>query len=223
MTGFTGRLFVAEGSDLMQRATCLSSLSEEERSRAAKYSPIPASRFIARRVFLREVLAKELGVNTEAVRIRTSDGGRPLLCHDGDVPFFSQSSSADRTVVALSHDWYVGADVEWLDETIDFIGIAHRWLTPREVARIEKAATVNDARLEFLRTWTAREAVAKLTGEGIARAIDHFEVLVEPLAVLDFTTNASFTAESWVDGEFLTTVAFADPKLLPGVYGIVRT
>lgn len=211
MTRFRGRLCRAEGEALLRRARLFDWLSDEERARAARYRAGPAGLFVARRVFLREVLAEELGVAPCAVPIRTENGGRPAIDLEGEVPFFSQSSTGDATVVAVSDEGAVGVDLESLDRVVDFAGIARRWFSPGEVGRIEANPSADGAWTEFLTIWTAREAVAKLTGEGMVRAMGHHEVLTDPLRVVDVTALVSYAVQSTVTGRSMTTVAFSGP------------
>jgi 4'-phosphopantetheinyl transferase len=86
------------------------------------------------------------------------------------------------TSVAIGSDGDVGIDIESLNPTVDFAGIARRWFTPAEKDRLVKCSSAIDERVEFVRIWTAREPATKLTGEGIARTLARHEVLIRPTA-----------------------------------------
>lgn len=167
---------------LVSRSGCL---SVGERQRAARFlRPAHAAAFTARRVFLRETLATRLGISPNTIEFEFQPGQKPQLGEGQRWLSFSQSATNGYTVVVLHEEGDVGVDVEQVDRVLDHVSVARRWFAPAEIDRLERSTDPEATRLEFMRTWTAREAAAKLTGQGLAKTLRHHEVLVEPLGVL---------------------------------------
>ena len=90
-------------------------------------------------------------------------GGKPYFAsHD---LFFSISHAKDTVAVALS-DTPVGIDIEFIDERRDILSLSRRFFAPDEhKALSETAGSPLD---DFFALWTKKEALAKITGEGLA-------------------------------------------------------
>ena len=84
----------------------------------------------------------------------------------------------------MSQTGAVGVDIEWLERPVDHNGLAGRWFTPRETSWVEQCTSAEDASVRFMRIWTAREAAAKLTGEGMALSLGQHEVCIDPWRVV---------------------------------------
>lgn len=79
--------------------------------------------------------------------------------------FFSISHAKDTVAVALS-DTPVGIDIEFIDERRDILSLSRRFFAPDEhKALSETAGSPLD---DFFALWTKKEALAKITGEGLA-------------------------------------------------------
>jgi 4'-phosphopantetheinyl transferase len=132
----------------------------------------------------RLLLGAEVGVEPARVRIdrtcATCGGrhGRPRLLDDPAV-HFSVSHSGDRVVVAVRRGGPVGVDVEEIGRfgagELDLL--AGQVLAPCERACLRDLPP--DARAAaFTAYWVRKEAVVKMTGEGLAAAPD--AVVVSP-------------------------------------------
>jgi len=197
---------MAQFDSLTSRSDCLSA---DERRRVSGYRrSSDASAFVARRVFLREVLGAELGVGPRDIPLEIATSGKPGLPGERPEFWYSQSSTAGMTVVAVSRDGEVGIDVESTERSLDFDGLARRWFTRREVSRIKSCTSVSAMRREFMRTWTAREAAAKLTGEGMAHALPRHEVLVDPLRVTQLDGGPPMWVETRNESAHVLSVAW---------------
>jgi 4'-phosphopantetheinyl transferase len=196
MSNFEGRVVISAGKELDRHANRADCLSPEEMRRArAFHSGVDSRAFQARRVFLRETLGRELGVPAAGVDLTISISGKPAVRSQNIPLWFSQSAVADYTVVAISDEGDVGVDIESSAREFDHFAIARRWFTRSECCRIEADASSGEARLEFLRSWTAREAVAKLTGEGMASAIERYELRAHPMRVVCRDDNRTIEVE----------------------------
>lgn len=107
--------------------------------------------------------------------IRTADlshgpQGKPKLAGG---PEFNMSHSAGSSAVAVSAD-AVGIDIEHPDRIVNARGLASRYFQKDEALVVERSL---DPRRAFLEFWVRKEAIAKLTGEGIYRGMRHTHVL----------------------------------------------
>lgn len=146
--------------------------SEGERARAASFTRERLARsLLARRSALRCVLARYLGGAPGSVEVVTAPGGKPILlprAGDASPPTlaFSVGHSGDLYGVAIGTASSVGFDLERRRPVPRAEAIARRWFADPE-ARALEALEGEEIELEFLRLWTAKEALAKRHGAGL--------------------------------------------------------
>jgi 4'-phosphopantetheinyl transferase len=157
----------------------LAILDDEERARAHRFSfERDRRRFVARRAFLRRVLAEYTGGAPARIRYRKSPTGKPQLA-DVDGVAFSTSHADGLAIVAVATGGEVGVDIERIRAMPDALDIARRFFTEHEAAHLSAiAGPMRSA--AFLRLWTRKEAYVKALGHGLALPLDDFEVL-EPV------------------------------------------
>ncbi len=152
-------------------------LTEDERARTARFlRHEDAVRYAATRSALRESIGARLGVLPSSVRFRYDEAGRPSV-EGGPCGFdFNVSHSGEFALIALSHTRRVGVDIESKRAALDWRSLARTVFAPREHAFVE--ALPDEARLDaFFDVWTAKEALLKAIGVGIAGGLDRFSVL----------------------------------------------
>jgi 4'-phosphopantetheinyl transferase len=159
-------------------------LSEPERRRLAELRrPADRRRFVVARALLRRRLGERLGCDPRSVEIVIDDRGKPSCPQGG--PCFNLSHAGDFVVLAWGPR-PIGVDLEAQRMIDDPVKTARRFFAPPEVERVVRAADRTD---EFLRIWTAKEAVVKAVGGGLANALAEFEIPVassspQPVRVL---------------------------------------
>lgn len=146
-------------------------LSIDERRRAdAIRSPTARARYVTTHAQLRRLLAAELECRPRDVPLHTPRSGPPEI---GDCDLRASISHTDgRVVLAVSPTTEIGVDVERLDRTP--LPPEEAWLSTEERRRFEPLSGSHRHRA-LVQTWTAKEAVAKALGSGLAtplRAID---------------------------------------------------
>jgi 4'-phosphopantetheinyl transferase len=148
-------------------------LSKEEWARSRRFErPEQARSFLGRRLVLRQILARYAACKPEEVEYRCAKGGKPLAAGAADGIGFSSSSSGSRVLLAFLTGAEIGVDVEELRWRPGLGEVALRYFNPAEQARL--AALPQDLRQrQFFHIWTRKEALAKLSGEGLA-ALDHW-------------------------------------------------
>jgi 4'-phosphopantetheinyl transferase len=131
-----------------------------------------------RRAPLQRVLAAYLGVDAADVALEENEHGRPAFAtaHASAIDF-NWSHSADRALIAIGHDVSLGIDIEQLRERPRALDIAERYFSADEAASLR--AVVDDERAKlFLELWTAKEAVLKALGRGIAFGLHRLSISI---------------------------------------------
>lgn len=153
-------IYVDERVDELDIGASLAAVSQQRREQALKYYHESGQKLcIAAYLLLMEGLHYEYGI-VEPPVFEYSANGKPFIASHPDI-HFNLSHSANVALCALSSQ-PVGADVE----------------TPRQVSSSlidytmsdEEKAKINSSRnpaLCFLSFWTKKEALLKLTAEGI--------------------------------------------------------
>ncbi len=151
-------------------------LDAAERERAGRYRfARDRERFVARRAFLRRVLAGYLGIAPAAIRYRHAARSRPEIDPSYGISF-STSHSDGLAIVAVARGRLVGVDLERLRPIPDALDLARSLFAPPEYEHVRNVPV--DARCEvFLHLWTRKEAYVKALGVGMSLPFDRFDVL----------------------------------------------
>lgn len=116
----------------------------------------------------RALLATYLGCAVEAVELESGEFGRPRLAGaDASGLHFNWSHSGDQALFAIARGIEPGVDLERLRPRPRSLLIAERYFSHEETAVL---AALRPERRDaaFLQLWTAKEAVLKATGRGLA-------------------------------------------------------
>lgn len=148
-------------------------LDAEDLERLAGLRAPDAERLLARRALLRRVVADVAGCAPDEVQARTGSGPRTLRV-PGLPPWYVSMSSSDAWAVLALADVPVGADLERLPGPPDAVQVSAHLLAAAEHAWISAGGPHVPDR--FLATWVRKEAVVKLTGEGLSRDLRSFVV-----------------------------------------------
>jgi 4'-phosphopantetheinyl transferase len=171
-------------------------LADDEKLRAEEFRiERPRRQFVMTRGSLRMLLGQYLGELPERIDFTHEAIGKPRLSARFapiDVRF-NVSHSGDLALVAVTTGCDVGVDVEQHREVKQLEQLARRYFHTAEIDAV-LATAVSDRNAAFMRCWTAKEAVLKAFGTGIAGALDAFAVPIhEPFA-------------GWIDLSQLTQV-----------------
>jgi len=129
-----------------------------------------------RREPLRRVLAAYLATTPADVRLVSDPHGRPRLhAAHGSTLDFNWTHSGDRALIALAHGAAPGVDVERVRPRPNALEIARRFFSADEVAALEALPEPLRGQA-FLDVWTAKEALLKAHGRGLAFGLDRLSV-----------------------------------------------
>lgn len=156
----------------------MSSLSAAEQARARGMShPQSRGTFIQARVALRHLLGLYLGAEPADVHFTVNPHGKPRL-HGTDEDqglVFNVSHSGNRVVIGLAWNTPLGVDVERVRGDRNLERLADACLAEGEIDRWQGLPP--DLRpAVFHRWWTAKEALVKAIGRGVALGLRSIEV-----------------------------------------------
>ena len=157
-------------------------LSSEERKRAARLAdPIHRMHFVLAHGFLRLVLSRYLDRQPELLRFQSHANGKPRLVKSADSPHleFNLAHSAHMTMIAVASGRPVGVDVEALTRPVRVQAIVDRYFAAAEQTHFASLSRFRQES-EFIRYWTAKEAVLKAVGVGLAGGLSRCEVIGHP-------------------------------------------
>lgn len=129
--------------------------------------------YIEVHLWLNAHLATLTGEQPQELRFGFAENGKPHLIDYPEI-HFNLSHCKGMALLAVA-DRPVGVDVEPVDRVADWQGIAERFFHQQEYQAILALPEAEQA-LGFLRIWTAKEALLKATGQGIAHGLDGFVV-----------------------------------------------
>lgn len=146
--------------DEQQTERLLLALPEWRREVALRYKHLAGRRESATAyLLLLETLQQLYGIN-EAPHFVIGPHGKPSLLEFPHIHF--NTSHCHKAVICAVGDAPVGVDIEGRrsirDSLVDYT---------MNAAEKERIARAEDPEMEFLKLWTAKEAVVKLSGEGI--------------------------------------------------------
>ncbi len=123
------------------------------------------------------MLGAYLGVPPADVQLETSEHGRPALAgHQQERFSFNWSHSHDQALIAIARGVLPGIDLERLRAHPKAVPIARRYFSPDETAALE-ALPEGQRDRAFLELWTAKEAVLKALGRGLAFGLHRLSIL----------------------------------------------
>ncbi len=153
----------------------LALLTETERQEASRFRQEgDRYRFIIGRGLVRSMIARRLGIETQAITITRDPNGKPYV-PDQDGVSFSVSHSGDIVLAAVANGEEIGVDVERHRENIDIAALGRLVFSPEELSCILAAPPL--ARHDrFFRQWVFKEALVKALGTGLLKDPRRFQV-----------------------------------------------
>lgn len=122
------------------------------------------------------MLAAYLGQPAETVQLEDSPHGRPALTGvHRDAIAFNWSHSHDEALIAIARGISPGVDLERMRSHPKALPIARRYFSPDETTALESLPEALRDRA-FLELWTAKEAVLKALGRGLAFGLHRLSI-----------------------------------------------
>lgn len=141
-------------------------------------------RRIQQQFVLRLLLGSYLNRPGKDVSIVRGQYGKPMLATPLDATglSFNLSHSGGWLAIAVARGLEVGVDIEGERKLKRAVDLAKRYFSRAEADWIAGLADADQARA-FLAQWTAREALVKSTGTGLAGALGHIALHWQPTRI----------------------------------------
>lgn len=152
-------------------------LSYDEKNKAERFrNPRTRKAFIARRGLLRILLSRYLSGEARGLRFTYNAFDKPSLegLSESYELHFNVSHCDDVAVIAMSRN-DVGIDIERVDTYYPCLTIAEEFFAPHEISVLH-ALPPSEIAGTFFRYWTAKEAVAKAIGKGLAIPLEKIQL-----------------------------------------------
>ena len=161
--------------------TALAELSDQRREQALRFKYELGQRTcVAAYLLLCEGLQKEYGI-TEKPVFEFGEHGKPFIVGHSEIHF--NLSHCREAAICMIADRPVGIDIESIRTFKQTL--VNYTMNEEEIHQINEAERSD---MEFIKLWTRKEAVLKLSGEGISR--DMKQVLHNPPASLTTVVSA---------------------------------
>jgi 4'-phosphopantetheinyl transferase len=186
--------------DLDQNATSvIETLDERERLRASRFIfPIDSRRYAAAHGYLRIVLAQYLQCEPSSITFEYGQWGKPALPTAITKRLsFNLAHSGAFALLAVGMTESIGVDLEFIRPFENWREVAGSTFAPGEISSL--GTNFEDTQFDsFFATWTRKEAIVKMWGQGLSADLKAFEVPTNPNCsntLLTFARNGR-TAES---------------------------
>ena len=159
-------------------------LSDFEKNRYAAFSSNNAALiYLKGHSAARNLAASYTGKIPSGLEFATTPEGKPSFPCTPNL-HFNLSHSGENVFIAFSCE-PVGFDIEKNSRKADFAKLAKRYFHAREMELMNSSSKPES--IAFLELWTAKEAMLKLLGTGIASGLDKSLVLNEEEGVFNET------------------------------------
>jgi 4'-phosphopantetheinyl transferase len=170
-----------------------------------------------KRLPLLQILGAYLGVASHEVVLVDGEFGRPALSVIHATPLdFNWSHSGECALVAIGRQFTPGIDIERRRDRARALDIAEHYFCKDELAALN-AIPVDARSSAFLELWTAKEAVLKALGRGLAFGLDRLHIVSDHdqprLQWLDGDDALAWQVHRLDVGDgYLAAVAWRGPK-----------
>ena len=170
------RIFL--GSRVGREEYCSELLCDRERIRAEEYFfQKDRARFVVVRAVLRQILGSYLDLAPGRVPIVYGSRGKPMIEVAEGIPplHFNVAHSRDLGLIAVACDCRVGVDLESVRLGFEWMTVARRYFSTRELTSILGSPSRQQAEA-FFAGWTRKEACLKAIGCGLTGWLEEIEV-----------------------------------------------
>lgn len=172
-------VYINDEIDKFDLQQALDAISPQRRQQALKYKFEQGQRLcVAAYLLLKQALLEQEGIAANPV-FDYGPHGKPFIVGHPEL-HFSLSHCKEAAVCVLSRQ-PIGIDVESVGRYRD--SVARYAMSDAELQQIQQAA---NPEVEFVRLWTMKESLLKLTGEGIN---DQMKQVLSVAARYRFTTT----------------------------------
>ncbi len=182
-------IYINEHINDINLSVALQEISEQRREQALKFKNELGQRLcVAAYLLLKQGLREEYGIIDNPI-FGYGDYGKPFIVDHPDI-FFNMSHCREAAICVLS-DSPVGVDIETIRSFKE--SLVNYTMNESECNQIENA---DHPEVEFIRLWTMKESLMKLTGKGISNNMKDI-----------LTDEVDFTTVECLDRGYIYTIA----------------
>lgn len=143
-------------------------LSRDEQQRAGRFHfAKDRGQFVIARGSLRKIIGGYLALEPDRIDFSYNAFGKPFLELEETRLRFNVSHSRGFALVAVASGREVGIDIEFVDDDLDVLTVAHSVFSQTEISILEKLPSALRP-LAFFKGWTRKEAYLKALGKGFS-------------------------------------------------------
>ena len=120
-------------------------------------------------------LSRFSGIDEKQIFLEKTKEGRPYWKNSFGLDF-NYSHTKNIWTVGFTNRGRIGVDIESLNQTRDFQGLAERFFSAKEAQLLAGITSPEKKQEIFLRMWTAKEALVKALGSGLKNKMARIEV-----------------------------------------------
>lgn len=120
----------------------------------------------------RLILASYLNHSPKDIVFAQQEKGKPFL--PSSIIKFNLSHTKNMAILAVAYNIEVGVDIEKNKPANNYLEIAKRFFHIEEYNYLKKIDNAQKQQFAFFEIWTAKEAILKATGQGIAAGMNNF-------------------------------------------------
>lgn len=167
--------------------------------------------FILYHACQRIILSKYLVLPPQAIHIATQKKGKPYILNS---PIrFNLSHTQNLALLAVTHEIEVGVDIEKNSASRNYLAIAQRYFHPQEYHALLSIPQNTERQALFYRFWTAKEALVKATGEGLASGLKNIKLTIDAAHNLNTSLKNCILLELPMPENYIATVAVWHEKI----------
>lgn len=150
-------------------------LNDEETAKVARYKfdHLRHDALITR-ALVRTVLSKYADVAPADWRFEKGEKDKPEIVNPPLPLRFNISHTTELIVCAVSLNYDLGADVEYIPRNTDVLGITDRFFSQAEIDELFSLPNEVEQRSRFFDYWTLKESYIKAWGGGLSIPLDQF-------------------------------------------------
>lgn len=207
LPGYTDLWRINIGANISFIPRLVNLLEPEEVKRAGRYyQEKDRQRFVITRAALRIILSEYTNQAPAGIRFGTGPNKKPFLTNQDTGISYNTSHSDQWALIAVSKN-VVGVDTEKIDPSFAYADILPDHFSEAEISFIEQ----QQPHYRFCLLWTRKEAITKLTGQGLDERLKTIPSLNHKHLVADNIINSfnDITLTSFeLDNSNLATVAY---------------
>ncbi|MDC0534358.1 4'-phosphopantetheinyl transferase superfamily protein [Francisellaceae bacterium] len=125
----------------------------------------------------RKFLSLKTNIPSNELQFYKNKCGKPYL--QNQAHFFNISHSHDWVVLAICKSSEIGIDIQKLESKKNMLEIAKQYFSTQEYIQLKTIKDNQQQMTSFYNLWTAKEAVLKALGTGIANGLDVYNFSIK--------------------------------------------